>query len=186
MLKITVPPAELFDRRTRQFINSDGGVLVLEHSLLSISKWEAKTHKPFISTNKTVEETIEYIKCMTINNNVNPNIYMGINDEIIDEVNAYVNDPMTATTIAKKLGPTKSNQFVTSELVYYWMIAQGIPMECEKWHFNRLITLIKVCNEENSRNSKTNKNKSKRPTSDELKTRAELNAARKKALNSRG
>ena len=186
MLKINVPPSEVFNRRTREFINSDGGVLVLEHSLLSVSKWEAKTHKPFISTDKTVEETIEYIKCMTINNNVDQNIYNGINNEIIEKVNNYIKDPMTATTIAKRPTPSRSNQFVTSELIYYWMIAQGIPMECEKWHLNRLITLIKVCNEENLRNSKTNKNKSKRPTSDELKSRAELNAARKKAMHSRG
>lgn len=181
MLKITIPPSEYFNELTREFINSDGGTLTLEHSLLSISKWEAKLHKPFISTNKTVAETIEYIKCMTINNNVDPNIYNGINNEIINKVNDYINDPMTATIVKDHRRSTRS-QFVTSELIYYWMIAQGIPMECERWHLNRLITLIKVCNAENSKGDKANK----MSRSEIAKSNSEINAARRKAMNSKG
>ena len=149
MLKITIPSSELFDESTNRFITVKGRELQLEHSLVSVSKWESKWKKPFLGDKpKTREETIDYIRCMTITQNVDPSVYLGISDRNIQDVNAYIDDPMTATTFKNRT--RKSNrQIVTSEIIYYWMISLEIPMECQKWHLNRLLTLIRVCDEKN-------------------------------------
>ena len=149
MLKIYVPSGELYDERSERFITVHGRELQLEHSLVSISKWESKWKKPFLSaTEKSREETIDYIRCMTTSQNVDPNVFLGLTDANIDAVNKYIDDPMTATTF--KNGQKKPNrQIITSEIIYYWMIALEIPMECQKWHLNRLRTLIRVCDEKN-------------------------------------
>lgn len=149
MLKITISSSELFDERTNRFITVKGRELQLEHSLVSVSKWESKWKKPFLGDKpKTREETIDYIRCMTITQNVDPSVYLGISDRNIQDVNAYIDDPMTATTFKNRT--RKSNrQIVTSEIIYYWMISLEIPMECQKWHLNRLLTLIRVCDEKN-------------------------------------
>lgn len=153
MLTIVVPSEEIYDEATNKFIQVKGTTLQLEHSLVSISKWEAKWHKIFLDENvkKTEEEVLDYIKCMTLTQNVNPMIYYILKPDNLDEINKYINNSMTATTFneaqLKKMtmGKPKQNEKMSSELIYYWMVAAQIPFECQKWHLNRLLTLIRIC-----------------------------------------
>lgn len=179
MLSITLPDIELFDESTNSFTYVKGQRIVLEHSLVSISKWESTWKEPFLSDKpKTKEQTIDYIRCMTITQNVNPLLYKNIPKKTIDSVQEYMNDPMTATWFAKnEEKPRNRGRVITSELVYYWMIEAGIPMECQKWHFNRLMTLIQVCNEE--RKAADPNNKKKMNPRDLARSRSALNAQRK-------
>lgn len=146
MLELIIPAQESFNEQTNEFVYSKECKLTLEHSLVSISKWEAKWEKPFLGKqNKTVEEARDYIRCMTITQNVDPNVYNFLTNENVDMVSKYIEAPMTATWFSD--GDNKpSREIITSELIYYWMIALGIPMDCQKWHLNRLLTLIKICN----------------------------------------
>ena len=154
MLQITVKGTSgvFWDEAKEEFIHEKpqkDTVLRLEHSLISISKWEAKWHKAFVGNDKTDNETIDYIKCMTLNQDVPDSVYKRLSMENIKEIKAYIEDPMTATVINTVDKKKVNNEFITSELVYYWMILYGIPSQFEKWHFNRLITLIRVCSEKN-------------------------------------
>jgi hypothetical protein len=179
MLQITIPAMnDLWDERNQQFLSIKETTIQLEHSLLSISKWESKWNKSFINTkDKTEEELIDYIKCMTITKNVDPNIYVCLTAENIQEIVNYINAPMTATTI-RDTG--KSNhEIVTSELIYYWMISLNIPVKFEKWHLNRLITLIRVCSIKNQPAKKMSRGEI-------MQRNAALNAARKKRWNTKG
>lgn len=179
MLQITIPAMnDLWDERNQQFLSIKETTIQLEHSLLSISKWESKWNKSFINTkDKTEEELIDYIKCMTITKNVDPNIYVCLTAENIQEIVNYINAPMTATTI-RDTG--KSNhEIVTSELIYYWMISLNIPVKFEKWHLNRLITLIRVCSIKNQPTKKMSRGEI-------MQRNAALNAARKKRWNTKG
>ena len=152
----------------------------LEHSLVSLSKWESKWCKVFLSKEqKTYEETIDYIRCMTLTQNVDPLIYQCITNSHIDAVNAYIEAPMTASTVKEEKGGPINRQQITSELIYYWMTAYHIPFECQKWHLNRLLMLIWICNAEN----KPPKKRSKR---DLYRHHAEVNAANRKKFNSKG
>lgn len=149
MLEITIPPREVFLEEEGLFIQLQGGFLQLEYSLISISKWESKWHKPFLNEDeeKTSEEMIDYIRCMTVNRGVNPDLYNQLPLWVFEKVAEYIKDPMTASTITKKSGGQQGSigkEMVTSELIYYWMIAAGVPIECEKWHLSRLITLIRI------------------------------------------
>ena len=150
MLKITIPPREIWDETKQEFKSIPGGDIVLEHSLVSISKWESKWHIPYMSeTPKTPEQIMDYIHCMTLTQNVNPDIYSGIGPKEATQIKEYIEDPMTATTIQDHTPGGKKpikKQIVTSELIYYWMIEFGIPVEFQKWHINRLMKLIEVCN----------------------------------------
>jgi hypothetical protein len=159
MLTITVPDKELFNDATQEFIKVKGRELRLEHSLVSLSKWESKFHKPFLTKeNKPRVEIIEYIKCMTITQNVEDNVFKAIDHKVINEVTAYLEDPMTATTFSKQEEKRTINQeVITAEIIYYWMVALQIPMECQKWHLNRLLTLINVCNIKNQPKRKMSK-----------------------------
>lgn len=185
MLRITIPKSEYFDEETQQFIEIKQTTLQLEHSLVSISKWEAKWHKPFLSENKmTLEETIDYIRCMTITQNVDMSTYLGLTDQNIKDVMDYIDDPMTATTFTEDKtalpeSKMKKKEIVTSELIYYWMVALNIPWECQKWHLSRLITLIRVCELKNQPPKKMSK-------SEIMSRNRALNAARRNKLNSRG
>lgn len=148
MLKLSIPASELYDERTNRFVTIPGKDIQVEHSLVSISKWESKWKRPFLSDSPmTREQLIDYIRCMTITQNVDPIVYYAVTSENIKEIKDYMADPMTATTFKKKPGEKMNRQIITSEIVYYWMIDLGIPKEFEKWHFNRLMTLIRVCNE---------------------------------------
>lgn len=179
MLEITIDRVEAFDERTNEFINIEPQTLRLEHSLVSLSKWESKWEKPFLSKQeKTREEIIDYIKCMTITQNVDPKVYNFINNANMQKINKYLEAPMTATTFSNQ-DKSSSREIITSELIYYWMISLNIPFECQKWHLNRLLTLVKVC----SIKSQPPKKMSKR---DVMNRNAALNAQRRKQLNSKG
>lgn len=179
MITITIPENELFDDDTQSFIHIKPQKIQLEHSLLSISKWESKWHKPFLSReDKTNEELIDYIQCMTITPNVDQMVYYAIPGKEIARINEYINDPMTATTISDK--GKNSREIITSEIIYYNMIALGIPFECQKWHINRLTMLIRVCDIKNNGSNK------KMSTNEILARNRALNAQRRKRLNTRG
>lgn len=181
MLQITVPGTELYDEVHNEFITIKEQTLTLEHSLVSLSKWESKWHKPFLSKDGlTTEQTIDYIRCMTITQNVPPITYKLITNDNIKEVENYINDPMTATWFSEdKKGKGANREIVTAELIYYWMIALQIPIKCEKWHLNRLLTLVRVCNVKNAPPKKMGKKAI-------MNRNAALNAARRKQLNSNG
>lgn len=179
MLTIHIPSKEMWDEDKQEFKYTKAHTLVLEHSLVSMSKWESKWCKPFLSSErKTIEETIDYIKCMTITQNVDDDVYSALTTSNIDEINAYIQHPMTATVIVDN-DKSSSKEIVTSELIYYWMISFNIPFECQKWHLNRLITLIRLCN-------KRNKPPKKLSQQELIKRNSELNAIRRKRLQTKG
>lgn len=181
MLEINIPAKEYFDEDKQEFVTIKEQTLELEHSLISVSKWEAKWHKPFHSQDeKTVEETLDYIKCMTINNrNVDSVVYNGITSADMQRINEYINDPMTATWFSEQQNKRFGREVITSELIYYWMSAFQIPFSCEKWHLNRLLTLIRVCNVKNQPEKKMSKR-------DIMNRNRALNEARKKKYNTSG
>lgn len=180
MLRITIPGQEYWDEGKEEFVNSKSTTLQLEHSLVSLSKWESKWHKPFLGKgDKTAEETVDYIRCMTLTQNVDPSVYDFITNEIIKQVSSYIDDSMTATWFSKEEKGNASREVVTAELIYYWMIALNIPFECQKWHLNRLLTLIRVCNVKNAPPEKLSQKEI-------AKRNAAINAARRKACRSKG
>jgi hypothetical protein len=181
MLQIAVPLSqEGWDEEKQEFVEPVYFTLQLEHSLVSISKWESKWCKSFLSNpNKTEEEVTDYIRCMTITQNVKPDIYARLSADNIKEINEYIGAPMTATYFSEDGSKKGVRESVTSELIYYWMIALNIPMQCEKWHLNRLLTLIRVCNIKNAPPKK-------RSRKDILSRNAALNQARKQKLNTKG
>lgn len=181
MLQLFIPKTELYNENTNEFINIQEQTLELEHSLISISKWESKWRRAFLGkAEKTNEEMIDYIRCMTLTKNVDPNVYKCITRKHIDEINAYISAPMTAIYFPEddKKGKIIGSDTITSELMYYWMITYNIPFECQKWHINRLYSLIRVCDMKN--------NPKKRSKKEILARNAALNAERLKRLNSKG
>lgn len=185
MLEIKIEGREMFDERTSEFVQMKPMTLKLEHSLLSISKWEAKTHKRFLdkkeANNRSFSETIDYVRCMTLNKDVPDIVYDMLTSKDLDLINEYLEDSMSATTFKKNPsdGRVSNGEAVSSELVYYWMTAFNIPFECEKWHFNRLMTLINICSIKNKPSKKMGKGAT-------LKRNAALNSARRKASHSKG
>ena len=180
MLRITVPAVELWDEARQEFIQTKEQTLQLEHSLVSLSKWESRWCKPFLSKDeKTTEQVLDYVRCMTITQNVNPDVYFRLSDENIQQINAYIDAPMTATTFREDKTGKRGREIITSEIIYYRMSAYNIPPEYQKWHLNRLLTLIRVCDIKNQ----PPKKRSKR---DIMATNAALNAARRKQLGTRG
>jgi hypothetical protein len=184
MLNIIIPGDEQWDPIKEEFVQTrKDQPLKLEHSLVSIAKWESKWCKPFLRKEPmTDEEIIDYVRCMTITQNVDPEVYRYLTTENIEQVNQYINAPMTATWFAEDKNPKRKNnsgEQVTNEIIYHWMIALNIPLEWEKRHLNRLLTLIRVCDAKN----KPPKKMSKR---DILKRNAALNEARRQQLNTKG
>lgn len=186
MLEISIPPQEILNNDTYEIIQVPGADLTLEHSLVSLKKWEEKWHIPFLKKDppKTPEQLRDYVKCMTINSKVvNPIIYNHIPKEIMDKIAAYIENPMTATWFGSKSNNKSSNmidnRIITAELIYYWMICLNIPVEFQKWHLNQLITLIRVCNEEN-------KPPEKRSKMEMMQERKMLNEYRKRRYNTKG
>lgn len=178
-LKVQLTPEE-WDEQKEEFVEPKVQILQLEHSLISISKWESKWHKSFIHTkNLTDEETMDYVKCMTLTQNVNSEVYGYLTDSNIRQIREYIDNPMSATTFSEDKTSKNNREIVTAELIYYWMIALNIPFECQKWHLNRLLTLIRVCNIKNQPPKKMSKR-------DIMSRNAQLNAARKKQLNTKG
>lgn len=184
MLKIIVPAREWYDEDKCEFIlQSKSCELMLEHSLLSLSKWEAKWKKSFLDehTKKSDAEFLDYIRCMTINQGVDAMTYYNLSSENINQIHEYIKDPMTATTIRrhdKSKRPT-AKKIVTSELIYAWMIRYGIPFECQKWHLNRLMMLIEVCAIETDGGKKMSQ-------ADIMKENAALNEMRKAKRKTKG
>ena len=191
MLELVIPDQDkIWDSKKKEFTSSKGATLKLEHSLISISKWEAKWHKPFLKNeNMTGEELIDYIKCMTITQSVPDEVYQHLTNENMDTVKEYILDPMSATWFNERVpegakSPFAKNQVITSEVIYYWMIAQNIPLECEKWHLNRLMTLIRVCS---IKNAEANGGGPKKMSQREiLNSNRALNEQRRKMLHTKG
>lgn len=185
MLEIIVPAVtDAFDPSTEEFINTKETKLQLEHSLISLKKWEQKYNKPFLNNKeKTYEETIDYIKCMTLNKGVEPDVYRVIGADLIRKVIEYIEAPMTATWFneeeLKKVLIGRNGEVITAEIIYYWMVTLNIPVEFEKWHLNQLITLVKVINVKNSKQKKVDKREAAR-------MRAKLNAQRRAKMHSKG
>ena len=181
MLPIPIPKQELWDEEHNKFIQIDSTVLELEHSLLSMAEWESKHKKPLLDRKPhTTNELRDYVRCMTTNKIENPNVYAALTIKDLAKVQEYMADPMTATTFADAGKPKRGGQFITSELLYCWMSQFNIPYDpCQTWHLNRLLTLIKVCSEEN-------KGEQKVPRGKAMQDQRALNEARKKALGTRG
>lgn len=180
MLQIIVPGTEFWDAQKQEFITTTEQKLQLEHSLVSLSKWESKWCKPFLSsTNKTDEEVLDYIRCMTITQNVKPETYRSLTIDNMSKIDAYINAPMTATTFTDRETRKFNREVITAEIIYYWMVSLNIPSHYEKWHLNRLLALIKVCNIKNQ----PPRRMSRRET---LSQQAALNASRRKQFNTKG
>lgn len=175
MLTIVVPGGELFNEETGEFITVKEHKLQLEHSLVSLSKWESKWHKSFLSNRveKTDEEVMDYIKCMTLTQNVDPNIYQLLTRQNVTDINKYIEDPMTATYFPEDKTGKGGRDVITAEVLYYWIITLQIPVEFQKWHLNRLIALIRVCNIKNQPPKKMSQR-------EVMSRHAAINAARRK------
>ena len=183
-LRITIPGGEDYDPVQNLFYTTKETTIVLEHSLVSISKWEQKWKVPFLNNKQMTREQLEdYIKCMTITQNVDPLVYLALTQDNYKAILKYMEDPMTATIINDKNlpkgAPGRGGRTITNELIYYWMSALQIPFTCEKWHINRLMTLIRVASIE----QQPPKQMSKR---DVMAQNKSLNAARRAKLHSRG
>lgn len=188
MLTVVVPAKDHYDEQKNEFFETKKQKLVLEHSLIALSKWESKWKKPFLYNggNRTLEELTDYVRCMTTTSNVDPDIYRVMPDSIMKEIILYIDDPMTATVIVDQPGLSapagvKSSEIVTSELIYYWMVSFKIPFECQKWHLNRLLTLIKICGLKNAAQSGK-----KMSRAEILNRNRMINEQRKAELKSRG
>lgn len=181
MLYITVPAVQGYDESKNEFVTlAEEQTLELEHSLFSISKWEAKWRKSFLAkADKTPEESLDYIKCMTLTPNVDPKVYNRLTEANVEEISNYIREPMTATYFSEDKSKKNSREVITAEIIYYWMIAAQIPSEYQYWHLNRLITLIRVCSIKNSPPKK-------RSANDLRSQYAALNAARRQQLGTRG
>jgi len=184
-LPITVPEREFYDDRTGRFISTKKTVLKFEHSLLSITAWESKWKKPYLSKEeKTNEQAIDYLRCMCLTKDVDPKIFrvIAMDRKLMKQIADYINDSMTATTIRRRERQTQSREQITNELVYFWMTSFGIPFDpCEKWHFNRLMTLIEIASIKNS-----DQKKQKTPRGQLARERSALNAQRRAAHHSKG
>lgn len=184
MLKIVIPENEYYDEQSGEFVRVKEWTLELEHSLRSLAKWESKWHKPFLSKDeKTEEETLDYIRCMTIRGDVPDWVYNFMSRENLQAINDYINDPMTATWFSKQSNKQFNREVITAEIIYYWMVSLQIPFNCENWHLSRLITLIRVCNEKNAEKEGSNKKMSKRAL---MSRNTSLNAARRQKMKSSG
>jgi hypothetical protein len=180
VLTIIVQGDELFDEATGEFLDRDGFTLDLEHSLVSLSKWESFFEKPFLGKDeKTTAEVFQYIKFMTVTPEVPEEIWQKLSQDNVNAINRYIDAKMTATWFSEQPGAPTSKDVITAELIYYWMITFQIPFECENWHLNRLFTLIRVCNIKQS--------KPKKMSRAEIAARNRaLNEQRKKQFNTKG
>lgn len=181
MYKLVIHKGEWFDERKQEFITiKDDITLNLEHSLVSVSKWESKWKKPYLSLDKkTKEEEIDYIRCMTLTQNVDPNIYYLLTPIDLYGISKYINDPMTATTFRQE-ERKGGKEIITAEIIYYWMTCYNIPFECQKWHLGRLIALIRVCAAKSGGDGK------KMSQREIMSRNKALNKARRAKLHSKG
>lgn len=180
MLTVIVPGEEFFDQEKQEFVTSEELILELEHSLVSLSKWESIYQKPFLtSETKTNQEVFDYVKAMILTGEIPEDLEFRLTQSNIDEINRYIESKQTATWFNDNPNAPRSREVITSELIYYWMIAFNIPFECQYWHINRLFTLIKICNLKNAKPTKMNRH--------EIAARnRELNEQRKRQLGTSG
>jgi hypothetical protein len=180
MLIIVVPGVELFDESQQEFTTRDDVTLELEHSLVSLSKWESKHEKAFLGkVEKTTDEILDYVKLMVVTPEVPEEVFAKLSEQNYEAINEYIDAKMSATWFNEPPGAPRSREIITAELIYYWMITFQIPFECQYWHLNRLFTLIRVCNVKSA--------KPKKMSRAEIGARnRELNAQRRKQLGSKG
>jgi hypothetical protein len=180
VLQIIIPFTEGFDEIREEFVVFSGCTLELEHSLVSLSKWESKWEKPFLGKEKkTEEQSRDYVRMMILGDLPPEEAFSHLSAENMKTINAYIDAKMSATWFSSRQEPSASREIVTAELIYYWMIALGIPFECQHWHLNRLITLIRVCNIKNQPKTRINRTQA-------LAQQREINAERRRATGSRG
>jgi hypothetical protein len=181
MLEITVKENEFYDQNTNKFITIPECTLTLEHSLISLAKWESKWQIPYFDDNKkTPAQDLDYIRCMVVGNVKNEHVFKALSFDDVMQIQKYINAPMTATTFRKNTKTTKpKKEVMTAEVIYAHMFAHSIPVECQKWHLNRLLTLLKVCDLQNAPKEKMSKKQT-------ALWNAEQNAARKAKYNTRG
>lgn len=195
MLKLTVAGEQSWNPRTEEFEYTKPVELRLEHSLLSLAKWESKWHVPFLTSsgNMTREQQLDYIRCMTVTQGTDPAVYQKLTREQMTAINEYMDDPMTATWFAGEPKPNEPKdkrtarpkrrpprgETTTAEVLYAQMFALGIPKECEKWHLNRLLTLIRVGQEMNAPQKKMT-------PGERMSQQRALNAQRKAKMHTRG
>lgn len=180
MLKIVIGGTENYDESTSEFVAKGGTVIALEHSLLSLSKWESEFETPFLgSTKKTEDEVRGYIRCMCLTPDIPPELFHHLSVDNVATINAYIDAKMTATWFSEQPGAPKTTEVITAELIYYWMTVFQIPFECENWHLNRLFTLIRICNIKQAKPTKMSRA--------EIAARnRELNAQRRTQLGTTG
>jgi len=180
MLTLEIPEIELVDEAKLEFTTIKPQILQLEHSLISLSKWESLWCVPFLDNKKkSLAQTQDYIRCMTVTKGVDPFLYTVLPDQIIEQVNAYIDAPMTATTFTEREKASHAAEVITAELIFYWMVSFSIPFDCEKWHLNRLLTLIRVCSIKNSTPKKMSQ-------SELAAENSRLNAERRRQLGTSG
>lgn len=180
MLTIIVPGDEFFNEETQQFTTVGDVVLELEHSLVSLSKWESEFEKAFLGPGeKTSEEVVGYVRAMTLTPDVPSEVFSRLSAKNFTEVNLYIESKQSATTFGEMPKSTGRGEIVTSELIYYWLVAFNIPFECEKWHINRLFALIRICNIKNGKQKKMSKGQI-------AQRNRELNAQRREQLGTTG
>jgi hypothetical protein len=180
MLKIIVPGEEYYNEETEEFETVGDFELELEHSLISLSKWESKHQKPFLSNStKTPDEILDYVKAMVLTPNYPEDIFQRFSNIQFSQINKYIESTESATTFGAMPERRGRGEIITSELIYYWMVAFTIPFECETWHLNRLFALIRICNIKNSKPQKMSR-------SEVAARNRELNAQRRAQFNTRG
>jgi hypothetical protein len=180
-LVLHIEPYEGFDSNSNEFITVKETTLQLEHSLISLKKWEQKYHIPFLDEDKekTTEQWLYYIECMNMTQNVDPNVFKYMSVSNIEKVTEYIKDPMTATWFTdSKENKRKKKEVITAEIIYYWMIELNVPPQYEKWHLNQLLTLIRVINVKHDT--------SKMGKKEQAMQRSALNAQRRARSHSRG
>lgn len=179
MLTISIPDREFYNEKENRVILSKGRTIQLEHSLISISRWESKWEKPYLSNKeKTYDEALSYIQCMTVTPNVDPVLYFQLGKKEFEMIDHYIHRKMTATTVNHRKKGGRS-QIITSEVIYYQMILYGVPFECEKWHLNRLLMLLDVCSAKGGTQEKM-------PLREQLDEQRRLNEQRMKQFKTRG
>jgi hypothetical protein len=145
MLTITVLGEEHWDQENEKFVYPDSFKLELEHSLVSLSKWESKWEVPFLGEKpKTTEMVLDYIECMILTPDPPADWISKLSKENIEEITAYFDSKQSATWFNDHHPEPKTGETITSELVYYWLDICDIDWQAQYWHLNRLLTLVKI------------------------------------------